>query len=117
MTDQLCEILESFGYPLYLHGTLEAGEAYPDSFFTYMNFSTPEAAFYDNAPNGAVWGYYVYFYSTDRLTAETVSEQARQALRDAGFTPNGRPIDARSDRETHTGRMFTVRGYESYKEE
>ena len=102
MTDQLCEILESFGYPLYLHGTLEAGEAYPDSFFTYMNFSTPESAFYDNAPNGAVWGYYVYFYSIDRLT---------------GFTPNGRPIDARSDRETHTGRMFTVRGYESYKEE
>lgn len=117
MTDSLCGILESFGYPLFLHGTLDADAAYPDSFFTYMNFSTPETAFYNNEPNRAVWGYYIYFYSTDRLTAETVSEQARQALKAAGFIPNGKPVDAVSDRVTHTGRMFAVRAFENYEEE
>lgn len=117
MTDQLCEIIESLGYPLFLHGTLNAAVSYPDSFFTYLNFSTPEGAFYDNNANLAVWSYYVYFYSTDRATTEAVCEQARQALKSAGFIPNGKPIDAASDRETHTGRMFTVRAIENYEEE
>lgn len=117
MTDTLCEILSSFDYPLYLHGTLDPGDKYPDSFFTYLNFATPETAFYSNNPQAAIWGYYVYFYSTDRETAETVIEQARQALKQVGFIPNGRSIDAVSDRSSHTGRMFTVRAYENYEEE
>ena len=116
MTDSLCEILEGFGYPLFLHGTLNDKDGFPDSFFTYFNSATPETMFYNNTPHQAVWTYQVSFYSTDRQTAETVIEQARQVLKAAGFVPNGRSIDANSGQKTHTGRMFTVRGIENYKE-
>lgn len=117
MTDSICVILESFGYPLFLHGTLNDADAFPDSFFTYFNSSTPEHMFYDNDAHSAVWVYQVYFYSTDRQTAETVIEQARAALKQAGFVPNGKSIDANSGQKTHTGRMFTVRGIEHYEQE
>lgn len=114
MTDTLCTILEDFKYPLFLHGTLDANSTYPDSFFTYWNASTPEAAFYDDEPHRAVWTYNVYFYSTSRQTVETVIEQARTALKAAGFIPGGKSIDASSDRRGYTGRMFTVRAFENY---
>lgn len=116
MTDTLCGVLESFGYPLFLHGTLNDGEAFPDSFFTYYNSSTPERMFYDNDAHEAVWTYQVYFYSTDRRTAETVIEQARTALKAEGFIPNGKSIDCNSGQKTHTGRMITIRAIENYEQ-
>lgn len=115
MTDTLCTILEDFKYPLFLHGTLDANTAYPDSFFTYWNFQTPEAAFYDDEPHRAVWGYHIYFYGTDRQTVESVIEQARSALKAAGFIPQGKSIEATSNRINYTGRMITVKAFENYK--
>lgn len=114
MTGTLCEILESFKYPVYLHGTLDTNADYPASFFTFFNFQTPEAAFYDNDAHRAVWGYNIYFYGTDRQTVETTIESARTALKAAGFIPDGKSIDARSDRIGYTGRMITVRAFENY---
>lgn len=117
MIGELCEILGSFNYPVFLQGTVNPDEALPDSFFTYWNYSQPEAAFYDNEPNLSVWGFWVYFYSTDRQTAEETIEAARAALRAAGWIPQGRAQDARSDVPTHTGRMFSVRAVENLTKE
>lgn len=117
MTDTLCDVLESFGYPLFLHGTLNDKDGFPDSFFTYFNSATPEGMFYDDNPHQAVWTYQVYFYSTDRQTAETVIEQARTELKLAGFIPNGKSIDCNSGQKTHTGRMLTVKAIENYEQE
>lgn len=114
MTDSLCEILESFGYPLFLHGTLNDDEAFPDSFFTYFNSATPERMFYDNDAHEAVWTYQVYFYSADRRTVETVIEQVRTSLKAIGFIANGKSIDCNSGKKTHTGRMITVSAIENY---
>lgn len=117
MTGVLVGLLESLGYPVFLQGSLNADEAYPDSFFTFWNFSAPEGAFYDNDANRCVWGFWVYFYSTDPMLVDTVTEHARMLLKQNGWVPKGRPVDARVDRDTHTGHMFVVQGIENYRQE
>ena len=37
MEDKLIEILEAFGVPVFLQGSLADDEPYPDSFFTFWN--------------------------------------------------------------------------------
>lgn len=117
MKEQLIGILEALGYPAYLQGTLDPDEPYPDSFFTFWNFDTPEAAFYDNAAGRAEWGFYVLFYSTDPALVETVPETARKALKKAGWILDGKAHDADVQRPTHTGAYFTVYGTENYESE
>ena len=117
MKEQLIPLLESFGYPVYLQGSLASVGDYPESFFTFWNFSAPESAFYDNDANRCVWGFWVYFYSTDPAQVNTLPEQARQLLKQNGFIPEGKPADLTTDAPDHTGAMFTVYKIENYEEE
>ena len=117
MKEQLITLLESFGYPVFLQGSLASPEDYPEAFFTFWNFSAPENMAYDNAVNRCVWGYWVYFYSTDPVQVNTLPEQARQLLKANGFTPDGRPHDLAADAPDYTGAMFTVYGIEYYEQE
>lgn len=117
MKEQLITLLETFGFPVYLQGSLASPEAYPDSFFTFWVHSAPEGAFYDNQPNRCVWGFWVYFYSTDPALVMEKSEQARQLLKRSGFITEGKPTDLAVDVPTHTGAMFTVYAIENYEEE
>lgn len=114
MIDDLLALLEAFPYPVFLHGSVNPADGYPDSFFTYWNQSTPEGAFYSNFPHFAVWRFTVYFYSNDRQTAETVADQLLDALRADGWTLRGRPVDAVSGFETHTGRMIVCEKLVNY---
>lgn len=114
MKSELIELLERSGYPVYLQGSLNPDDNYPDSFFTFWNFDNPENEFYDNTPGGCAWGFWVYFYSTDPQLVEIVPEQARQTLRKNGWTVQGKPHDIGVDRPTHTGVFFTVYGHEKY---
>lgn len=117
MKSELIELLETFGFPVFLQGSLNPDEAYPDSFFTFWNFDTPETAFYDDDANRAVWGFWVYFYSTDPRTVEQIPENARQLLKQNGWIPQGKPNDISVDRPTHTGAFFTVYKFENYNTE
>lgn len=117
MKEQLITLLESFGYPVYLQGSLAAPESYPDSFFTFWMHSAPEGAFYDNDANRCVWGFWVYFYSTDPVLVLEKSEAARQLLKSSGFITEGKPTDVAVDVATHTGAMFTAYGVENYQKE
>lgn len=115
MKEELITLLtEAFGYPVYLQGSLNPDDPYPDSFFAFWNFDTPEAAFYDNDPGRAVWGFYVYFYSTDPALVESVPNAAKKTLKENGWIPQGKPIDTTTDRITHTGMMMTFRKFENY---
>lgn len=117
MNTELCEILKSIGYPVFLQGSLTAADEYPAAFFTYWCFEAPESAFYDNQPHSAAWGYWVYAYADTPETVDVMADQAREKLRAAGWTMNGRPIDANSDEPTHTGKMLEVYKIERYEED
>lgn len=108
MKDKLIAVLEAFGYPVMLQGSLNPEQDYPDSFFTFWVFEANENTHYDNNPVSCDWGFWVYFYSNDPETVFRVSNEAKKALKSAGFVTQGKPIDANSDRETHTGTMLTV---------
>lgn len=117
MKADLIAILEELGYPVFLQGTLQSEEDYPESFFTFWNFSTPEAAYYDNDAGRAVWGFWVYFYSTSPQLVESVPEQARKLLKQNDYILDGKAHDIAVDKPTHTGAFFTVYKYENYQEE
>lgn len=117
MKSELIEILETLGFPVFLQGSLNSAEEYPDNFFTFWNFDTPEAAYYSDNPTRAIWGFWVYFYSIDPASVETIAENARQLLKQNGWILQGKPQDIPTDAATHTGTFFTVYKFENYTEE
>ena len=117
MKQELISILATLGYPIFLQGTLQSTEAYPESCFTFWNFDTPEAAFYDNDAGRAVWGFWIYFYSSNPLLVETEPEKARKLLKQNGYILDGKAQDISVDKPTHTGAFFTVYKFENYTEE
>lgn len=116
MIDDFYTILAGFGYPVFLQGTINPDDGFPASFFTFWNAETTEGGFYSGLPSFAVWTFVVWFYSNDRLTAETVTEQAFQAFRNAGWVMKSRPRDAVSGIPDYTGRTFSLENLEDYKE-
>lgn len=114
MKEQLIDLLETLGFPVFLQGSLTSPEEYPESFFTFWLFSAPERAFYDDEANRCVWGFWVYFYSTDPALVAQKSEEARQLLKDGGFIPDGKPTDLPVDVPEYTGAMFPVYIAEEY---
>lgn len=102
--EELEKILKATGYPASLQGTI--GD-YPESFYTYWNFETPET-FYDDTAAYAVWGFWIFFFSADPALVESETSAAIARLRAAGWVVDGRGEDALSDEPTHTGRRLTV---------
>lgn len=115
--NDLVTLLESLGYPVFLQGSLNIDDQYPESFFTFWNFSTPESAFYDDAANRAVWGFWIYFYSVDPLLVEQMPENARKLLKQNDWILAGKANDISVDRPTHTGAFFTAYKFENYESE
>lgn len=108
MKQELIDVLATLGYPVFLDGSINPDTAYPDSFFTFFNYDTDEDMFYSGSPIGEVWRFRVWFVSTDPALVEAVSEQARQALKTAGWTAQDMPRDGAVNVPTHTARFFTV---------
>lgn len=117
MKQELIELLETFNYPVFLQGSLNPDEAYPDSFFTFWNFDNNDAAFYDDNADRAVWGFWIYFYSINPRLVESVPEQARQLLKSNDWIIQGKATDINVDRPTHTGAFFTAYKFEDYETE
>lgn len=44
MREQFIALLETFGLPIFLQGSLNEGQAYPDNFFTFWNDRTEDGA-------------------------------------------------------------------------
>lgn len=114
MKEKLIEILSKFGYPVFLQGSLNPNIPYPDSFFTFWVFQADEITHYNNNPVCCDWGFWVYFYSNDPVKVETVPLLAKTDLRANGFVFEGKPVDAKSDIETHTGTRLTCYYKEVY---
>lgn len=103
MKQKLIEELEKFGYPVFLQGSLNPDAAYPDSFITFWTDDVLDNSHYDDDTTSYAWDFSVIFYSNDPLLVESVPEQIRQALKKAGFIPQGKGQDVPSDEPTHTG--------------
>lgn len=107
MRNKLINLLESFGYPAHLQGSLLSKEEYPDSFFTFWNFQNDDKCFYDNKTYAYDLGFWVYFYSNDADLIEQKIKEVKDLLKENKFIVQG-PIDVKSDVKTHTGKMLTV---------
>lgn len=107
MEDALILLLESLKYPVYRQGSLTK-ETYPDSFFTFWNYDSPDHAHYDNHEYGTEWNFGVYFYSTDPSLTYSVLASARILLKSSGWIVPSKGYDVRSDKASHTGRGLTV---------
>lgn len=108
MKDLLIQKLETLGYPIFLQGTLEENEPYPESFFTFKNMSTDGDEFYDNKEHSFIWEFIVAFYSSDPGLVNTKLLEAKTLLKNVGFIVTGKGFDVNSDEPTHTGRGIYV---------
>jgi len=108
MKDLLIELLESFGYPVFLQGSLSADEPYPTSFFTFWNNSSDGDSFYDNDERKTVWNFDLNFYSIEPTLVNTKLIEAKTLLKENGFIVTGKGYDISSDEPTHTGRGINV---------
>lgn len=107
MREKLINLLESFGYPVHLQGSLLSVDDYPDSFFTFWNFQNDGDLFYDNESYASDFGYWIYFYSSDPELIENKTNEVKAVLKKNKFIVQG-PIDARSDIKSHIGKMLTI---------
>lgn len=103
---ELIELLKTYDYPVYLQGSLPEDKPYPESFITFWNHTTTPTYYDDNA-SCKVYGFYVYFYSTDPMLVLTMIEKIANDLQKNGFSVSGE-TDAQSDEITHTGQMIDV---------
>lgn len=103
MKQKLIDELEKFGYPVFLQGSLNEDEAYPDSFITFWVDDTTDNSHHDNDTTSYAWDFSVIFYSSDPALVNSKPEEIRKALKQAGFIPQGKGRDIPSDEPSHTG--------------
>lgn len=101
-------LINEFGFPVKLQGSLSDDEKYPDSFFTYWNNDTSDDAFYDNTETETIWDFDLNFYSNNASLVNSVLLEAKQALKAVGFIIDGSGYDVISDEATHTGRGINL---------
>ena len=104
MEDLLIEILESFGYPVMLQGSMLPDDKYPNHFFTFWNNSSDDSNFYDNKEHSTIYNYSINFYSIDPSLVYTKLREAKAELKKHGFIVSGDGHNVVSDEPTHDGR-------------
>lgn len=107
MEDLLIEILESFGYPVRLQGSLLEDEPYPDHFFTFWN-NDSAGHFYDNDETHTTYDYSVNVYSIDPERVYSLLREAKKKLKQNNFIVSGDGYGVPSDEPTHDGRGIRV---------
>ena len=109
MLEQLIQLLEdTYGYPVYLQGSLSENAPYPDHFFTYWINDSDSDSHYDNDETAIVWDYDLNFYSNNPLKAHRMLLEVKALLKQNNFTVSGGGYSVMSDESTHTGRGINV---------
>lgn len=109
MEDLLIEILETFGFPVRLQGSLLPDEPYPDHFFTFWDNGSHDESYYDDEENSTIYDYDVNFYSVNPEWVYTKLREAKSVLKKAGFIVSGDGYTVSSDEPTHDGRGINVK--------
>lgn len=108
MVDELIALLETFGYDVIRQGSLAEDESYKDTFFTFWNNNEEGQSFYDNETASATYDFDINVYSTDPDKAYTLLDNARNLLKQNGWTIITRAYDVASDEITHIGRGMRI---------
>ena len=103
MKSLLISILEKFGYPVYLQGSIADDEKYPDTFITFFTLSSDDGSHFDNETDSWNWYFQVCTYSVDPEIVEELPMKIMKELKTNGFIPQGKGQDIVSDEPTHTG--------------
>lgn len=104
MKELLISILETFcPNAVFLQGTLNPEEPYPQKFITFFVTDSDFDVFYDDDPNKIFWYVSVIFYSNNPVEVNTIPRNIINALHNAGFLPQNAGIDLITDTKTHTG--------------
>lgn len=120
MKEKLISILECFCPDnVFLQGTLNEDEAFPQKFITFFVTDTNDLEFFDNAPAAAAWHFSVIFYSSNPAEVNSIPFTIAAALKQAGFIPLGKGRDVMSGKPTHTGWAmdFIIRENEKFAKE
>lgn len=116
MKQKLITALENCGFvngkTLLLQGTLAANDPYPDNFVTFWADYT-DSKYFDNKIISVDWHFTVIYYSNDPEKVEKKPIDIINALRAAGFIPQGKGQDIASDEQTHTGWAMEFIGVEN----
>ena len=102
----LITLLQTFGYPVRLQGSIAKDEPYPESFFTIWNNDTDDGNHYDNEPISCVWDFRICYYSSDPTLVNTKIIEAKELLKQNKWSVGGKGYDVASDEPTHTGRAI-----------
>ena len=94
--------ISMFGH-VYLQGTIEAFEQYPDTFITFFTEETEDRSFYNNNVTSVDWDFSVILYSDDPFIVDEGRKEIVSALKRVGFIPQGKGRDILSGLPTHTG--------------
>jgi hypothetical protein len=110
MREQFITLLQTFGLPIFLQGSLNKNSAYPSSFFTYWNDTTEDNAHYDNDAIAFNWQFTIYYYTQNENAAQMdgVFLQIRNLFKQNGWIMTGVGYDVPSDEPTHVGRAIDV---------
>lgn len=88
---------------VFLQGTLNPDEQYPDKFITFFITTSELGAYYNNDPNRADFYINVMFYSNNPTEVATVPTGIIESLKSAGFVPENYGYDIYSGKKSHTG--------------
>lgn len=116
MKERLIAILECFCPDnVYLQGTLNEDEDFPQDFITFFVSDTGDLEFFDNALVGEAWHFSVIYYSNNPAKVNSVPFTIAAALKNAGFIQDGKGHDIFSNRAGYTGwaMNFTIRENEN----
>lgn len=103
MKNLLIETLEALGYDVSLQGTRPEDEPDPESYITFETVGSPEQDFFDGEPLGTRWEYNVFFYTSNPALMSTEPQRIYNALKKAGFIPQGKGFDIPCDNKNYTG--------------
>lgn len=117
MWTKLEKVFERTGLEYARQGSYSDESEYPESFFTFWNYDTPEDGFFDNEAGRAIWFWKVYFYTNNPAILYSKMDEFIALAKEEGFVVEGRAHDIQSDRPDYPGRMITIKYIEVYEKQ
>ena len=116
MKNKLLTVLNKFGYPVFLQGTINPEQAYPETFLTFWTDAVDDGGHFENETTSYDWNFTVIIYSNNPEIVNEKPNAIIAALKAAGFIPQGKGQDVVSDEPSHTGWAMDFIKTETIKE-